>query len=311
MAPRTLALGPFARLTGGCLNLFDMTPWQKLQPLRDIGVVLVALFVPFFVLRTNIKEPKQWNDLDKTVVAIMSPAQWIATVAARGVSNVWGDYVYLVDVKADNQRLSFENARLEERVRKLEQQEVENRRLKKLLGLRESFRGDIVSAQVIGKEVTEFFRVLRLKLDRGGRDVRKEMAVVALGGVVGVVQQVSGDTVDVKMVIDSDSAVDVVVERTGARGIIRGSGDPTKFSLRVQYAERVDDIEVGDLMVTSGVGRRFPRGVPVARVTRVLKREFGIYQEVEAVPTVDFTRVEEVLILTSPPTDEAAPRPTR
>lgn len=288
-----------------------MTPWQKLKPLRDIGVVLVALFVPFFVLRVNIKEPKQWNELDRAVVTVMSPAQWIATVAARGVSNLWGDYVYLVDVKADNARLSFENARLEERVRRLEQQEVENKRLKKLLGLRESFKGDIVSAQVIGKDVTEFFRVQRLKLDRGGRDVRKEMPVVALGGVVGVVQQVSGDTVDVKMVIDSDSAVDVIVERTGARGIVRGTGDPNKFSLRVQYAERVDDIEVGDQMVTSGVGRRFPRGVPVARVTKVIKREFGIYQEVEAVPTVDFTRVEEVLILTSPPTDEAPPRPTR
>jgi rod shape-determining protein MreC len=76
--------------------------------------------------------------------------------------------------------------------------------------------------------------------------------------------------------------------------------------------QRTDEVNVGDLLVTSGVGRAFPRGIPVARVTRVVKRDFGIYQIVEAVPTVDFSRLEEVLILTSPPSDEpAGPRPIR
>jgi rod shape-determining protein MreC len=82
--------------------------------------------------------------------------------------------------------------------------------------------------------------------------------------------------------------------------------------MKAQYAERVDEIEVGDLMVTSGVGRRFPKGIPVARVVRVVKREFGIYQEVEAVPTVDFSRLEEALILTSPQGDDPnAPPPPK
>ena len=65
--------------------------------------------------------------------------------------------------------------------------------------------------------------------------------------------------------------------------------------------ERTDEVEVGDLLVTSGVGRAFPRGVPVARVSKVVKRDFGMYQAVEAIPTVDFSRLEEVLIITSPP----------
>ena len=281
-----------------------MTSWQKLKPLRDIGIVLVALFVPFFVLRSNIKEQKQWNDFDRVVVMATAPFSLIGATLGGGLSNWWSDYIYLVDVKADNARLALENARLRDRVRRLEQQEVENRRLKKLLGLRDSLKGDIVSAQVIGKDVTEFFRIQRLALNKGARDVRKEMPVFSLDGVVGVVSKVADDKVDVKMVIDADSAVDVVVERTGARGIVRGTGDPNRFALRVQYAERVDDIEIGDLMVTSGVGRRFPKGIPVARVAKVIKREFGIYQEVEATPTVDFSRLDEVLIMTTTPNDE-------
>jgi rod shape-determining protein MreC len=132
------------------------------------------------------------------------------------------------------------------------------------------------------------------------------MPVVSLGGVIGTVLRVAGDKVDVKLIVDPDSAVDVVAERTGARGIIRGTGDLTRYLLRVEYAQRTDEVDVGDLLVTSGVGRRFPKGLPVARVTRVVKRDFGIYQEVEAAPTVDFSRLEEALILTSPPNDQPA-----
>jgi rod shape-determining protein MreC len=73
----------------------------------------------------------------------------------------------------------------------------------------------------------------------------------------------------------------------------------------VEYVQRTDEVEVGDLLVTSGVGRRFPKGIAVATVTAVTKRDFGIYQQVEAVPTVDFSRLEEVLIVISPPTDDS------
>jgi rod shape-determining protein MreC len=286
--------------------------WAKWKPVRDVSVVIFALIVPFAVLRSNLKNPGQGSDFDKKVIQVSAPVQWLAATGARLISNIWGEYVYLVDVKSDNARLVFENARLEDRVRKLEQQEAENRRLRRLLGLRDSVVGDVVSAQVIGKGVTDFVRVWRLSLDRGNREVRAAMPVIAVGGVVGVVQRVAGDTVDVKLLSDPDQAVDVVVERTGARSIIRGSGDLTKYTMKAQYAERVDEIEVGDLMVTSGVGRRFPKGIPVARVVRVVKREFGIYQEVEATPTVDFSRLEEVLILTSPQGDDPnAPAPPK
>ena len=70
-----------------------------------------------------------------------------------------------------------------------------------------------------------------------------------------------------------------------------------------KYVQRTDQVEVGDLLVTSGVGCRFPKGIPVARVTKVVRRDFGIYQSVEAEPTVDFSRTEEVLIILTDSSD--------
>jgi rod shape-determining protein MreC len=67
----------------------------------------------------------------------------------------------------------------------------------------------------------------------------------------------------------------------------------------VEYVQRTDEVDVGDLLLTSGFGCRFPKGIPVARVSKVSRRDFGIYQAVEAGPTVDFSRLEEVLIVLS------------
>jgi rod shape-determining protein MreC len=268
-------------------------------------IVLLALAVPFWVLRASMRDPRQISGPDKVIVRVATPLQLVAATLARGISNVWGDYIYLVDVKEDNTRLSSQNARLQERVRKLEALEEENRRLHRLLDLKQSLKTEVVSAQVIGKNTNEFFRVARVTLDRDAREVGANLPVLSQDGVVGTTLKTAGDTVDVRLVADAGSSVDVVVQRTGARGFVRGTGDESKYSCSVQYVERTDEVEVGDLLVTSGVGRRFPKGIPVATVTQVVRRDFGIYQQVTATPTVDFSRVEEVLILTSVPGEDA------
>jgi rod shape-determining protein MreC len=271
---------------------------------RDIVIVLLALAVPFWFLRASMRDPKQLSGPDRFIVRIATPVQYAAATLARGVSNLWGDYIYLVDVKEDNSRLRSENARLRETVRKLESHEQENRRLRRTLDLKSTVKADVVSAQVIGKNTNEFFRVMRVTLDREARDIGANLPVISADGVVGTTLKSAGDTVDVRLVVDAGSGVDVVVERTGARGFIRGVGDEAKYACDVQYVQRSDEVEVGDLLVTSGVGRRFPRGIPVATVTQVTKRDFGIYQQVIAAPAVDFSRLAEVLIVISPPDEE-------
>ncbi len=276
---------------------------------RDVGVVIVLLAVPFFFLRANMKRPENLNALDRVVLRISAPIEFAASSLARGISNVWESYVYLVDVKADSERLAYDNARLREQVHRLEQKDVENRELRRLLQLRESLPGDQVSAQVVGKDFTEFFRVTRVVLDRGSRNIRPHMPVVSPDGVVGAVLRVAGDAVDVQLSVDAAFGIDVEDERTKARGFVRGTGDPTRYACKVENVDSRDEVEIGDLLVTSGKGKWFPKGLPVARVTKVLKREPGRDQEIEAVPTVNFSRLDAVLILATPPSEEEEAKP--
>jgi rod shape-determining protein MreC len=277
---------------------------------RDLGIVIVLLAVPFFFLRANMKRPENLNGLDRVVLRVSAPIEFAASSLARGVSNLWESYVYLVDVKADNERLAYENARLKEQVHRLEQKETENRELRRLLQLRESLPGDLVSAQVVGKDFTEFFRVTRVVLDRGSRNIRPHMPVVSPDGVVGAVLRVAGDAVDVQLSVDAAFGIDVEDERTHARGFVRGTGDPSRYACKVENVDSRDEVEIGDLLVTSGKGKWFPKGLPVARVTKVVKREPGRDQEIEASPTVNFSRLDAVLILVAPASDEEAP-PTK
>ena len=228
---------------------------------------------------------------------IAAPPQFAAAAVARGISGLIGDYTYLVGVKRDHEQLQFENSRLKARLRQLQGLELENRRLNRLLGLRDVLAMQATSASVIAKDTTEYFRVWQVTLDQSTAEVRVNMPVIAASGVVGTIRRVAGGRVDVRLSVDSGFAVDVVVERTRARGFVQGVGDGSRYLVRVEYVRRDDEVDVGDVLVTSGKGCRFPEGIPVAKVTRVEKRDFGLYQRVEAEPVVDFSRLEEVLIL--------------
>jgi rod shape-determining protein MreC len=278
-----------------------------LQRYRDAAIVVVLLAVPFFVLKANMKSPESQNAMDRAILRISAPVEVAAGTLARGLGGLWDDYVYLLDVRQDKERLAYDNARLREQVHSLEQAQAENRQLRRLLQLKESTPGDAVSAQVVGKDFTEFFRVTRIVLDKGTREVRPHMPVIATDGVVGAVLHVAGDTADVQLAVDAAFGVDVEDERTHARGFVRGTGDPARYACRVEMVDSRDDVEIGDLLVTSGKGRWFPRGIPVARITKVVKRELGRDQDVDAVPTVDFSRLDDVLVMTTTPGDDTPP----
>lgn len=266
---------------------------------REAAICVALLAVPFFFLNANLKDPENTNALDRSVLTISAPIQVAAASSARWFSGVWEDYVYLVDVKEENDRLRAENARLAEENRRLSAEALENRRLRSLLQLRERIGGELIGAQVIGRDVSRFFRVTRVRLDRGERDhVRPGMPVITSEGLVGQVRRAWGRYSDVLLTVDRTSAIDVVVQRTGARGMLRGTGEDDRYLAHIQYLRREDDIRVGDLVHTSGLGQRFPASILVGRVTRIVRRDFGLYQEAEITPAVNFSSLDEVLVLT-------------
>jgi rod shape-determining protein MreC len=277
-----------------------MSFWRRY---RDIFFVILLLAVPFFFLRASISRPEELNAVDRALTLVAGPLKWGASAAARTMTGLASDYFMRFDVGRDNDRLSREVDRLSNEVRRLAGVEAENDRLRKLLSLKEAIQIETVSAVVTTKSPTEYFRVVHLAVDASNVELKKNMPVISLDGAVGLIKVVGGDSASVELVVDAGFGIDVVVSRTGARGFVRGTGDEDKYVVRVQDVDRTDDVEVGDLLVTSGSGCRFPKGIAVAKVTEVVKRDFGSYQEVLARPTVDFSRLEEVLILVGEPRD--------
>jgi len=272
--------------------------------LRDYGLSALLLVLPFFVLRANLKDPSKTTVLDRWLLQISAPFQWVAVEMAHGVSVVIEGYVYLVEVKKDNQRLEYENARLRQQTDRLFSLERENERLSDLLALRERIGGENISGRVIAKDISPQFHVIRVRLDRGSDDrVHDGLAVVTPAGLVGQVVRTESRYCDVMLTINESSAVDVVVSRTDSRGILRGTGDDG-YKSRIQYLQRADEVRVGDTVVTSGLGRRFPPGIKVGTISKIEKLDFGLYQVVEVEPAVSFGRLEEVLILTQGARDE-------
>ena len=268
--------------------------------IRDAAACVVLLALPFFFLRSNLKDPSEVSAFDRVILQSSAPMQYGASQLAHGVSGILQEYVYLVDVKEANDRLRAENARLREANQKLAAHAVENHRLRRLLQLRDQLPGSVLSAQVIAKEPVPPFRVVRVRVDRGERDrVRSGMPVLTSDGLVGQIRRSWGRYSDVLLVADRSSAVDVVVQRSGARGMLKGTNSDERYTCRLEKVSREDDVQVGDLVVTSGLGQLFPAGIAVGRVDEVAKGDFGLYQEAFVAPAVQFSRLEEVLILTA------------
>lgn len=273
---------------------------------RELVLVAILLALPVLVLRANLRAPHELSALDRGVLRASAPVQSGITAAARGVAGVWRRYVALWGVSDENVRLRDENARLRAEVERLTLEAARGGELEKLVKLRAEVRAETIGARVIGAETSSFFRVVRVKLDRGGLEVRPGMAVLAAAGVVGRVQRVYGPYSDVLLATDPKSSVDVVITAADGSGQVRGSGvlkgipGDTRYRTRIDYLLRKDEVHEGDLVVTSGIGG-FPRNVPVGTVVKVQRGEVGMFQDAVVEPAVEPGKLREVLVVLAPP----------
>ncbi len=175
--------------------------------------------------------------------------------------------------------------------------QLENSYLKKLLLVSERLEGPKpLLGRVIGRTGTPLSRVMRLNVGQK-EGVARGDSVVSDTGVVGQVIVAGKYASDILLVADAASAIDVVVQRSRARGILRGKSDPGRYVMSVEDFDRLQDVQVGDVVVTSGIGAKFPEGVPVGQIVKVNKGNDGVYLKAEIKPFTDFSRLEHVLIL--------------
>ncbi len=278
---------------------------------REIVLSVFLLTLPVVFFYSNMKDPSELNAFDRAILKISAPIQQVSVAVFSRVLAVWTNYLYLVHVQKENEMLRRENRVLRANNRILAAWAKRGRRLERLLRFKEESPAEMKAARVIGRSISPYFRVIRLRIDRGKGEVRPGMPVVVPEGVVGRIHRVYGRYADVMLSVDSSSRIDVVDRRTGARGILRGLGNMRRYAAKMEFVLKQDEVREGDLLVTSGMGGRFPRDLPVGIVAKVVKKSFGLYQEVLVKPSVDFAKLFQVMVVVSPPPppDPWAPRP--
>jgi rod shape-determining protein MreC len=231
----------------------------------------------------------------------MRPVHFVAGSVEEGYSSfsntvrgTTAQYLDLISIKRENEGLKAEKSELTAKLARFDELMLENQRLAKLLDFKSHMPSHILPARVIGQDLfSSQYRTIRI--DRGIENgVSKGMAVITPDGVVGYVFAVDSNTAQVLVVTDRYAVVDAVVQRTRARGIIEGK---TETTATLKYLHRSDDVQSGDLIVTSGLDNIFPQGFPIGHVTQVERKSYDITQKVEIEPIVRLARLEEVFVM--------------
>jgi rod shape-determining protein MreC len=287
-----------------------MLPTGHRQKVREAVIITTVFVLALFLLRSSARSPEYLSPLDRGILTLVSPIQSTFATLARSIGNAAGRYVDLVHVRSENETLRNENGRLRAELLEAKRGAAESVRFQRLLGLRNAVTAETLVARVIAIDTSPYFRVARVRLDRGENLVQRGMPVITPEGVVGRINRVSGDTSDIMLSVDSRSAIDIVLPRTGGRGILKGKPGENGYRCAIEYLMQGEQAKEGDLAVTSGLGG-FPRDLPVGRVSKIVKNAAGLTQDIEITPDVDFARLSEVLVVVAPapPADpEAGPK---
>ena len=204
----------------------------------------------------------------------------------------------MVNTKKENERLRKMVAKLHAKTVRLEELRRENERLRKLLDFQEEISSPMVPAEIIASSPTPWIETF--VVDKGTKDnVQEGMPVVSEKGVVGYVLKATRFVSTVMVLTHYNCRVDAIVQRTRSHGVVGGL---LEGRCRLFNVLRNEDIAEGDLVVTSGFGNRFPRGLLIGEIRKVKRKSFGLFQEAEIEPSVDFSKLEEVYILLKPQT---------
>jgi len=242
--------------------------------------------------------------LGRLLLEVMAPVQRAGTRASRAVVDTWEGLEGLWRARVEADALRARVQELERQAARLAETELENARLRQLLDFRQTLAGALLTARIIGHDATGLSRTITI--DQGtAAGVTRGAAVLAPGGLVGQVFLTSPHAARVMLVTDHNSGVDAVVQRTRGRGIVEGTADGR---CGLKFVKRTEDLQVGDLVLSSGLDGIFPRGLPIGRIAAVDKQGQGLFQYAQIEPAVDMDALEEVLV-TLGPVAPATPEP--
>ena len=260
-------------------------------------LVLAVVLGHVIVISSQINVQPGSTVLESVAFGTFTEVQRLFAATRDGVTGVWSGYVGLRGLREENEHLEQEVATLRLELQEQRALAEQVRNLERLLGLHETLDLPTRGARVIASDATPYFRTITL--DRGAlHGLHSDLAVIAPAGVVGRVVGEPGErAAQVQLLVDRNAAAGALIERTRASGVVVGTDD--EELMRMDYVSNLQDVRVGDRIVTSGTDGIYPKGFLVGEITAVAQG-VGLYREIDVKPVVDFSQLEEVLVVIDP-----------
>ena len=257
-----------------------------------IGLLFFSYFAVYLFSLSFTNKPHA-RAHEKMIVAMASPLQHLVQFTYEKIASVFSHYVFLIGTSKKNETLEAQNGELRQKVVQVDELLQENERLRGLLSLETPSKYSPVTAERIATNSNAFERTIRI--NKGTDDhVEVGMPVINSPGVVGQVAQVFGDYSDIVLLTDKSSAIEVIVQRTRSRGILKGF---TQHQLSFEFFSVDEDLQVGDIVISSGLDEVYPEGIPVGVVSATTKQGRRLFLTATVDPYVNFSKLEEVRIL--------------
>lgn len=266
---------------------------------KTIITIVLFLVTSLVMMSYSLKYGTQESFLKKIALEAAAPVQQVAVVSIRSVKDAWLRYMMLVGLEEENRKLKKQINELNAVIISSREGFHEAERLKKLLSITASSKDSFIAARIIGREQAAISRTVLI--DKGLSDgLKKGMPVIAPPGLIGRLVDVSWTVSRVLLFHDENSHVDAIVQRSRTQGVIGGAGSS---GMILKYISKTQDVQEGDIVVSSGMSGVFPKGWLVGKVIHVDRQEAGLFLKIKVAPFVDFSKLEEVLILSSEQTD--------
>ena len=270
---------------------------RLLLPILFAALLILPLALMYLHGRTGGRD----TILSEAMTKLALPGQTTVATTLDEVTSIWRAYIYLVKVEEQNEELRVERRELLDQVGRCQESVDENLRLQRLLDFKKS-RDEMqtITARVIARDTSPWYRVLRVVLDRGVEDrVRSGMPVVTHQGIVGKVERVTGSYCDVMLITDSRSRLSATVAGKEVTGTLVGNGDGMSYSATFQFPFQRVELQADDLLVTTGHEQIYPKGLNVGRLVSGTVNPTGKQLEIQVNPAADLGHLDEVLIITS------------
>jgi rod shape-determining protein MreC len=256
-------------------------------------LLILTLLLVFTVLSLSLKSSPALRKVQGLVVSMTAPGLEGLEYVGRSAKQLWLGYFYLIGVRRQNAELQRQLEEYKQREVQFQEAEQALTRLETLLDLKRQVALPVIGARVIAYDPTLWSRAAIINQGKA-QGVKEGLPVLAPQGIVGRIVGVYPEYSKVMLIVDRKSSADAMVQRTRIRGMLRGKGG-NRCSL--EFVPKSADVQVGDLVLASGLVGLYPKGLVFGKVTAANKKNPGVFQEIEVSPNVDLSTLEEVLVV--------------